>query len=48
MAKKITMNKHSGKTFEEDFAAFVTAKTAITPHIKNRIPSAKIAVWNAV
>ena len=28
MAKKITMNKHSGKTFEEVFAAFVTAKTA--------------------
>ena len=28
MAKKITMNKHSGKTFEEVFAAFITAKTA--------------------
>ena len=28
MAKKITMSKHSGKTFEEVYAAFITAKTA--------------------
>ena len=28
MAKKITMNKHSGKTFEEVYAAFITSKTA--------------------
>ena len=28
MAKKIKMNKHSGKTFEEVYAAFITAKTA--------------------
>lgn len=28
MAKRITMNKHSGKTFEEVYAAFITAKTA--------------------
>ena len=28
MAEKITMSKHSGKTFEEVYAAFITAKTA--------------------
>lgn len=28
MAKKIMMNKHSGKTFEEVYAAFITAKTS--------------------
>ena len=28
MAKKISMNKHNGKTFEEVYAAFITAKTA--------------------
>ena len=28
MAKKITMNKCSGKTFEEVYAAFITSKTA--------------------
>ena len=28
MAKKITMNEHSGKTFEKVYAAVITTKTA--------------------